>query len=222
MEGFERLRAKQVGHVLSELGRIAGTVNLKFTESGVFRAKTLHRGWGQSLELARPPGMGLSYQDQDATVQVILDGEIYFFLAKVVMEGRRLTLRLNGEIYRLARRRSKRWPVPTALTMRFTTKRVNDRLTFLTFVVSHLSPLGARLVLPRRHPALDVGVSLLGGLRIGGKVPIDATGDIRHLRTTSDGGQILGIKWTEFSSPTKLDQIIHHLQAFEFQRASKR
>lgn len=220
--GFQQLTPREVGDLLNEASRRELSVSLKFPDSGVFRAKIRRRGWGQSMELDRPPGLGLSRQDEEATGQLKVGDEVYFFNATVLIEGAKVVLRLHGDVFRLARRRSRRWPVPADLEIRYTIRRADDRLLFLTFAVSDLSLHGARLLLPKKSAALKAGSRLDGVLRVGSRAPLAIQAEVRHARAGRAGEMILGVQWAEIGDLARLAKLILELQSRAFQRAIKR
>lgn len=220
--GFQSLNPREVGELLNEVSRRELVVSLKFPNSGVFKAQVRRRGWGQSMELDRPAGLGLSRQDEEATGHLKVGDEVYFFTATVLIEGAKLVLRLHGEVFRLARRRSRRWSVPQDLEIRYTIRRADDRLLFLTFAVSDLSLHGARLLLPKKNPSLRPGSRLDGVLRVGARAPIAILAEVRHARSGRSGEMILGVQWTEVGDLGRLAKLILELQSRAFQRAIKR
>lgn len=220
--GFQKLTAREVGDRLNVLTERGLSVSLKFLNSGVFKAKVRRRGWGQALELDRPAGMGLSRQDEEATGQFKIGDDVYFFGATILIEGTKLVLRMHGDVFRLARRRSRRWPVPADMDVHYTIKRADQRVIFVTFSVNDLSVNGARLGLPKKSGVLRVGSRLKGSLRIGSRVPIEILGEVRHLRSSRSGEQIIGVQWLEIDDLARLAKLILELQSRAFQRAVKR
>ncbi|MBX2987264.1 MAG: PilZ domain-containing protein [Bdellovibrionaceae bacterium] len=186
-ENFRKLSVTAANALLEEVHKRGIVVLFKFPDSGVLRLRAAGKAWGQAVLGARPATLGDSRKDQLATANFSIDGEFYFFNAKVRIQKRFVHLELQEGLHRLVRRRNNRLKVPASAALNLITKRVGDRLAFLRGPLQDISLKGCRVSFHQEQGGLKVGDTLTGDLRFGSRQPIPITAVVRHHRKLARG-----------------------------------
>lgn len=220
MSSFAKVTAKGTSELISTLHERRLTVLFKFSDSGVYRLRAAEKGWGQNILAPRPANLGDSRKDQPVTGNFTVNGEVYFFNAKVRIQKKQIHLQLTGELHKLARRRQDRVPVGANVPLHLMTKRVDDRLLFLRGVLQDLSIKGCRVVLNTAQHAVKPGDVIVGVLRFGTRKPINVTGVVRHYKRLTKGRyeQMFGMEFTKCDDLLRLQAWLTDLQREEFAR----
>lgn len=221
MSNFVKLSAKDAGELIAALHEKRLTVLFKFADSGVYRLKAAEKGWGQNILAPRPANLGDSRKDQVVTGNFTIEGEVYFFNAKVRIQKKQIHLQLTGELHKLARRRQDRVPVPAEVPLHLVTKRVGDKLVFLRGILQDLSLKGCRIVLNTSQQIVRPGDTVTGFLRWGARRPISVTGVVRHHKRLNKGrfDQMFGMELTKCDDLMRLQAWLVDLQREEFARS---
>lgn len=223
-EIFKKVSGIDSNRLLGLLHIRRGTVLFKFPDSGVYRVKAASKGWGQSIMSVRPPTLTDSRRDQVVTGNFLLDGQMYFFNAKVRLQKKQMHLQLTGDLQRLARRKLERFPVPETVALHFVSKRIGDKLMFLRGPVMDLSVKGCRVALITARPEIKVGAGLTALLRYDSRKPITVHGNVRHQRRPSKGryDQIFGVEFSKCDDLIRLQGWLVDLQRELFAQKKNR
>lgn len=182
MEQFRKLNASEKKGILAELHERRETVLFKFPDSGVLRMRAEGRAWGESILGNRPATLGDSRRDQIVTGNFRLDGEFYFFTAKVRIQKKIVHLEIQDSIQKLVRRKNSRIKVPPAMALNLTTKRIGDRITFLRGPLQDVSLKGCRVAFHGKEVMPQKDEVVAGVLRFGSRLPIEFSAVVRHNR----------------------------------------
>lgn len=205
MEQYRKLNVTEKKGILQELHLRRGVVHFKFPDSGVLKCKAEEKGWGESILGTRPATLGDSRRDQVVTGNFQLDGEIYFFTAKVRIQKKLVHLEIVDTIHRLIRRKGSRIPVPASLALNLATKRVGDRIIFLRGPLQDISLKGCRVAFHGKEALPQKDEMMTGLLRFGARQPIEFSAVVRHQRKVpkSHYDYVIGLEFVMISDPTR-------------------
>lgn len=201
MEQFRKLNPSEKKGILREVHQRRISISFKFPDSGVLRMKPSEQGWGDSIIGARPATLGESRKGQTVTGQFQVNGEFYFFSAKVRILRQVVHLDLLEGIHKLIRRRNLRIHVPASMALNMLTKRVGARLSFLRGPVQDISMKGIRIAFHGTEGIPQKEDIVAGTLKFGVRQPLELVGIVRHSRRVSKShfDYIVGIEIMECS-----------------------
>ncbi|MBX3040146.1 MAG: PilZ domain-containing protein [Bdellovibrionaceae bacterium] len=205
MEQFRKLNATEKKGILQELHHRRAGVVFKFPDSGVLRMKAEGRGWGDSILGSRPATLGDSRKDQMVTGNFQMDGEFYFFTAKVRIQKRLVHLEISEPIHRLIRRKNSRIKVPASLAMNISTKRVGDRISFLRGPLQDISLRGCRVAFHGAEGIPKKDEIVAGLLRFGSRQALEFSAVVRYSRrmARSHYDHIVGLEFLTVSDANR-------------------
>lgn len=187
MDAFKALEPAETGDMLRRIHDERMTVLFKFGTTAVLRAKASKRGWGRNIICARPANMPDGHKNQVTTVNVVIDGEIYFVRATAKYDKRQLHLQLQTELHQLVRRKNQRFAIPAKTELFLLTKKINDRQLYVKGVVQDLSSGGCRVALNTATPAIASGDFIVGYFKLGRRKPYPVAGVVRHRKSHVTG-----------------------------------
>lgn len=202
MDAFERLQPHETNELLRVIHEGRKTVLFKFDATTVFKAKAVKRGWGRHIICARPANLGNEHKNKMTTVNIVLNGNIYFLRATAKYDRRQLHLQLQTEMHRLVRRKSTRHGIPEGREIFLMTKKINERMTFIKGVVQDLSEHGARIALNTAVPEIAKGDFIVGYFKFARRKPYPIAGLVRHRRSVPGGRfeQVFGLEFEPFAA----------------------
>lgn len=187
MDAFKALEPAETGDMLRRIHDERMSVLFKFGTTGVLRAKASKRGWGRNIICARPANLPDGHKNKMTTVNVVIDGEIYFMQATAKYDKRQLHLQLQTEMHQLIRRKNQRFAVPPKTELYLLTKKINDRQLYLKGVVEDLSSGGCKVALNTATPEIANGDFVVGYFKLGRRKPYPIAGVVRHRKSHKTG-----------------------------------
>lgn len=191
--------------LLADLAENQAEISLKLQaldDLVMARIQGRENGWNlvcrQEGSLSLPPG-----QPQEAVVSAQIGAEKYYMTGQLAPRNDGLlSLRLEHKIFQLQRRQHFRLRIPDSYQAKYQLSQLNRAPSKLKFIVHDISAGGCRLFLPHHRPELKSGDRLEGQLVLGGKAPLAAIGEARHVKVESlhgDHYQFVGVQFVEMT-----------------------
>lgn len=223
MSDFKTLKSEAKTKVIVQMRAFEATVYFKFPETDVFRTKPLSLGSGRVLVCRRPAGLPIKFSKGKATLNFVLDSEVYFMSTTATIEHRQVHFSLDPEVLHLARRKNFRLKIPAGYEATLMIKRVGGQISFLRGSLINVSSDGCRLSLNATTPKIPVGEEVTGSLNIEKFPPIEVRGVVKYSRAKTSGGQkqVLGIVFRMLSSSavSRIQALVLDLQRELFLKA---
>ena len=156
-----------------------------------------------------------------ATFKFTIEGDVYFFKTLIIEENKKNFLEKNVTIYKLVRRKERRYKIPEhwtqlALILASEKNKLNTRTEIIEF-----SQSGIKIHTMNDFLRFDKEQIIKVQFKIYKRAEITATGIIRHIRRSKAGGFTLGIEFVKNAAltQTKIQNVCDDLSFYYTHRA---
>ena len=202
MEGMKVLTADQKLRLATEVQIFEASVYFKFLQSPVFKTHALLSSPGKKIMTCqRPKELAISHSGKTATINFVINSEIYFLVAVIGIDAKKIEFSIDSDVFHLSRRKNRRVRLPKGYEASWMIKRLGGQMAFLRGIMIDISELGCKLALNTDTPLVQVDQEVEGTLKITSRLPIDVHGMVRYhkLHVRKEHKQIFGIQFTHLT-----------------------
>lgn len=202
---FKKLTPSEKKHLIEDIHSKAIPLFFKFEKTFAFKVRVQIGKSGESFFGKKPEELHALFDGEAATVIAAVAGERYFFSSIVNIENEKVKLNLSGDIFRLQRRKYKRFAIPENYPAFLSVKRVDSELFFFKSKIFDISEGGMRIGIVTELPRVESGQIVQGIFRLDERKGVEVRTYVRHVRKSPKDTykQIIGLEFHNVSAYTK-------------------
>lgn len=202
---FKKLTPSEKRNLIEDIQTKGIPIFFKFEKTLVFKVRVRAGKSGGAFFAKKPDELHPLFDGEYATVIAAVAGERYFFSAMITIEKENVRIDLSIDIFRLQRRKYKRFSVPDNYPAFLSVKRVDGQACFFKSRIMDISEGGLRVGIPADLPNIESGQIIMGLFRLDERKGVEVRTYVRHVRKTPKDSykQIIGLEFHDVSAYTK-------------------
>ncbi|MBX3039394.1 MAG: PilZ domain-containing protein [Bdellovibrionaceae bacterium] len=202
---FTKVSPDESEKLLADLTANQASISLKLQSLDdllSFQIQGRENGWNLICRLTDQASLPAG-TTQEAIVSTQIGAEKYYMTGHLARRSDGLySLRLEQKIFQLQRRQHFRLRIPDSYQAKYELSQLNGAPCKLKVIVHDISAGGCRLFLPHHRPELKSGDKIQGQFVMGGKTPLPAIGEVRHVKIEDlhgDEYQFIGVQFIDMT-----------------------